>query len=344
VNESDQPVDSASARIFPWGDNRPTRRQRLVVAVVVTLLSAGTLCASFLQDPGRKTDFGLSWFSARAIVEHRDPYALVGPHSEYYNEYPLYYPAPAFVAALPFAALPEQPAAIAFVIVSVFLLVWGMTKDSWHRLPLIVSASFIDSVLAAQWTIILTAALFLPLLGALAVVKPQNGLPVLAAGSEKTFKAGLIGALVLIAASLVFLPSWPREWFAQINGSNPLRPPLFSLVGVFVALALLKWRRPEAWLLFLTACLPQTFMWYSALALLTIGATYREASFISLTSTVGFLLGNLAIYEKVAHLGLIAWTIYVASTFIPPLILILRRPNSGESPYWVRLLSGIAKR
>lgn len=330
--------------IFPWGDNRPTRRQRLVVCVVVTLLAAGTLYASFLQDPARKTDFGLSWFSARAMVEHRDPYPIVGPQGEYYNEYSLYYPATAFVAALPFAALPEQAAAIAFLAVSVFLLVWGMTSDSWHRLPLIVSASFMDSVMAAQWTIVLTAALFLPWLAALALVKPQNGIPVIAAGSGKTFKAGLIGGLLLLVASLIFLPHWPGEWFARINGSNPLRPPLFSPVGILVVLALLKWRRPEAWLLFLMACLPQTFMWYSALALLTIGATYREASFLSLTSTIGFLLGNLAIYEKVGHLARLTWTIYIATTYIPPLLLILRRPNNADVPYWLRPLSGTAKR
>jgi hypothetical protein len=201
-----------------------------------------------------------------------------------------------------------------------------------------------DSVLAAQWTIILTAALFLPWLAALSAAKPQNGLPVLAAGSKKTMTAGLIGAVLLFAVSLLFLPGWPREWFAHINGSNPLNPPLFSPVGALVVLVLLRWRRPEAWLVFLMACLPQTFMWYSALALLTVGATYREASFLSLTSTIGFLLGNLAIYKGVSHIGLVTWTTYIATTYIPPVLLILRRPNAGELPYWLRALSGIAKR
>ena len=110
----------------------------------MTLVATGTLWASFVQEPDRKTDFGLSWFSARAMVQHRDPYSIVGPGLEYHNDYPLYYPATAFVAATPFALLPENAAALAFVAVSVFLLVWGMTADSWHRLPLIVSASFMD--------------------------------------------------------------------------------------------------------------------------------------------------------------------------------------------------------
>ena len=328
----------AAEKIFPWGDNRPTRRQRLIVAIVVAVVSAATLYASFAQEPERKTDFGLAWFSARAIAEHRDPYPIVGPGKEYYNAYPLYYPATAFVAALPFAALPEQQAAIAFVTVSAFLLAWGMTADSWHRLPLVVSASFMDSVLAAQWTIILTAALFLPWLAAFAAAKPQNGIPVLGAGSDTTVKAGVLGAIALFVISLIMLPGWPSEWVSHVNGSNPLHPPLFHPIGALVILSLLRWRRPEAWLLFLTALLPQTFMWYSALALLTIGRTWREASLLSMTSTIGFLLGNLAIYKGVSHLGRVTWAIYITTTFIPPLLVILRRRNDGPSPWWISSL------
>jgi hypothetical protein len=330
----------ATAKIFPWGDNRPTRRQRFIVALVVTLISTATLYASFVQDPARKTDFGLSWFSARAMVQHRDPYSIVGPGREYFNAYPLYYPATAFVAATPFSVLPENLAALTFVAVSVFLLMWGMTADSWHRLPLVVSASFMDSVLAAQWTIVLTAALFLPWLAALMAAKPQSGLPVVAAGNRKTLFAAAIGAVILVLVSFLFLPHWPRAWLANLSSSTALRPPLFNPVGMFVVLVLLRWRRPEAWLVFLMACLPQTFMWYSALALLAVGATYREASMLSLISTTGFLLGNLAIYKGVSHLGRVAWMIYIASTFIPPVIVILRRRNERKSPAWLEYLVG----
>jgi hypothetical protein len=289
----------------------------------------------------RKTDFGLAWFSARAMFAGRDPYLLVGPGMEYFNPYHLYYPATAFVAAMPFAPLSEQAASIAFVALAAFLLVYGLTADGWHRLPLIASAAYMDSVLAAQWTIILTAAVFLPWLGLLAVAKPQTGLPVLAgATSRNAIVAGAIGALALLAVSLFLLPSWPSEWLAQIRSGNPLHAPLINPLGCLVALVLLRWRRPEAWLVFVTAMLPQTFMWYSALALLTVAATYREACALSLISTIGFLLGNLAIYKGISHLGTVAWMIYIAATFLPAVVVILRRPNEGAGPFW---LSWIAR-
>jgi len=330
--------------IFPWGNNHPTRRQRMTVSLIISIVAAATLYGSFVQDPSRGTDFGQPWFAARAMAQHRDPYPLVGPGREFPHEFTLYYPATAFLVALPFAALPQRSAAIIFVAVSVFLLTYGMTVDSWHRLPVLASASFMDSVLAAQMTILLTAALFLPWLAAFVAAKPQSGLPVLGAGSEKTLKAGIIGTVLLFAASLVLLPAWPVEWLANINADNTLHPPLLSPVGALVVLVLLRWRRPEAWLVFLMACLPQTFMWYSALALLTVGATYRETTFLSMTSTIGFLLGNLLIYERVGNLGLATWTVFVATTFIPAVFIILRRPNEGKGPFWLSSLMQLRAR
>jgi hypothetical protein len=296
----------------------------------------GVLYASFAQDPSRKTDFGLAWFSARAMFSGRDPYLLVGPGLEYVNPYHLYYPATAFVAAMPLAAFSEQVASLAFVALAAFLLVYGMTADGWHRLPLIASAAYMDSVMAAQWTIILTAAIFLPWLGILAVAKPQTGLPVLAGTPSRTaIMAGAVGALTLLVVSFLLLPSWPSEWFARIKGGNPLHAPLLNPLGCLTAFVLLRWRRPEAWLVFVTAILPQTFMWYSALSLLTVAATYREACALAFISTTGFMLGTLAVYKGISHLGMMAWTIYISTTFLPAVIVILRRPNEGVGPFWL---------
>jgi hypothetical protein len=89
----------------------------------------------------------------------------------------------------------------------------------------------------------------------------------------------------------------------------------------------------------LSAILPQTFMWYSALALLTVAATYREACVLSLISTSGFLLASLAVYKGVSHLGIMTWTIYVGASFLPAVIVILRRPNEGHGPFWLQWLA-----
>jgi hypothetical protein len=145
--------------------------------------------------------------------------------------------------------------------------------------------------------------------------------------------------VVLFAVSLFWLPSWPSEWLVRINAGNPLRAPLLNPLGCLVVLVLLRWRRPETWLVLVSAILPQTFMWYSALVLLTVAATYREACVLSLISTGGFLLASLAVYKGVSHLGIVTWTIYVGASFLPAVIVILRRPNEGHGPFWLQWLA-----
>jgi hypothetical protein len=77
-------------------------------------------------------------------------------------------------------------------------------------------------------------------------------------------------------------------------------------------------------------------MWYSALVLLTVADTYREACAISLISSSGFLLGSWLIYVGAPSLPIATWTIYIASTLLPCVVLILRRPAKGELPAWLR--------
>jgi hypothetical protein len=95
------------------------------------------------------------------------------------------YPATVIFLVLPFAWLPEPTAAASFGFVSSFVMAMGITKSGLHLLPLVLSVPFQSSAGLAQWSLLLTAALFYPVLGFLAVVKPQAGLPVLAAAREK---------------------------------------------------------------------------------------------------------------------------------------------------------------
>lgn len=328
-----------NAEGFPWGLNQPTRRQRVVVAFCVALFATAVLYASYLDNPGRKTDFSNVWFGALMMLHGRDPYPLLGPGLSFDMPFPLLYPASSFVIVLPFALVPEQAAALLFVAISVFLMVYGITAGSWHRLPILASAAFGDSILAAQWTILMTAALFLPWVSVFTPAKPQSGLPIIAASKSRVaVVVAALSALALVAVSLFMLPGWPREWFSIVSNAPYERPPIVNPLGWPVLLLLLRWRRSESWLVLATACLPQTFMWYSALALLTVGATYRQACAISLISTLGFLLGNWLIYVGAPHLPIATWTVYVGSTILPCVVLILRRPNEGPLPAWLGFL------
>jgi len=209
---------------WPFGKNEPTRRRRLLVALTISLLSAGMLYAEHPAPPGRTTDFDMVWFASRAMLVGRNPYPLVGPGKELDQQYPLLYPATAFVAVIPLARLSKQTATLTMVAISVFLLCYGMTVDSWHRLPILVSASFVESVTAAQWTILLTAVVFLPWLAALVSVKPQTGIPPLAGSRSKAaFWAALFGTAFLLAVSIYYLPSWPRDWLQALHTTSHIK-------------------------------------------------------------------------------------------------------------------------
>lgn len=330
--------DKAANHGFPWGNNNPTVRQRLIVSLLVAAVAAAIVFGDYGRRPDRRTDFTLSWFGAKATLDGRNPYALVGPGLEYDYEYRLLYPATSLVAAMPFTLLSNRNASITFVAISTFLLVYGITAGSWHRLPILPSAAFVESVHAAQWTIVLTAVLFIPWLAALSAAKPQSALPVLAGSTSRaSLLAAALGGIVLLALSFVLLPGWLSDWLPLARSADHIRAPLMGPVGFLILPVLLRWRRWEAWLVFASACMPQTFMWYSALVLLATAATYHEAIVLSLVSTIGFGLTLFAIEQNPPGLPRIMWTIYLCTTFLPVVIAILRRPNTGEPPAWMRL-------
>ena len=153
---------TTGAHGWPWGDNRPTLGRRIILAFLLAAASSAILYASLEARPGSHTDFDISWFGARAMLEGRNPYALVGPGLEFEWPYRLLYPATALVIAIPFTVFSLHVAAVAFVAMSTFALAFGITREGWHRLPLFASAAFIDSVMTAQWSILMSAALFLP--------------------------------------------------------------------------------------------------------------------------------------------------------------------------------------
>jgi hypothetical protein len=319
---------------FPWGRNQPTRLQRAVLSALVASLAFGFLYNSYLSHPSRTSDFANVWFGAKMMLQGTSPYSF----RIFNNGFPTLYPATSFVYGIPFTLFTERNASLIFVTLSALLMTYGITSDSWHRVPMLASAAFLDSVMAAQFTIVLTAALFLPWLSFLAPIKPQCGLPVLAASRARWVLMLAASAFMLVLAiSFLLLPGWPRDWLANLRTAPYERAPIFSPVGWVVSLLLLRWRRREAWLVLVSALLPQTFMWYGSLMLLTVANTYREACVLSAVSTFGFAIASYALYRGGEHVLLLTYTIYICSTYVACTIAVLRRPNEGELPAWMKL-------
>lgn len=323
-----------------WTNARPTRRQRVIIAIAAAAFGAGWWLLNQHVNGPHRTDFGVVWFGARALLQGANPYELIGPGRVFEWYTPLFYPATALVALAPFGLLPEQVASLTFVSASSFLLAYGVTRQSCHLLALFASQAFADCARAGQWSILFTAALFLPWLSFLAVAKPQSGIPLLAASSRKGLNAAVVGGLLLLAISLIMLPSWPLDWVASVGGGGH-RPVITARGGVLVLLLLSRWRRPESWLIIAMACVPQALAQYSVLMLLTVAATFREASALVLISIAGAFADPymMPAEHTTGELHALLAQVEIATAYLPATLVVLRRPNQGPSPAWLEIMS-----
>jgi hypothetical protein len=329
---------------WPWGENKPTRIRRILVAMLVATVAASLIYG--FQSNLHHSDFSRAWFAARALLDHQDPYTFAGPTPDmpFRWRYPLNYPATAFVAVMPLTPFSEKGADMLFVGVSVFALVYGMTARSWHLLPLVPSFSFFLNVQRAQWTILTTAMLFLPSAAFFVLTKPQFAFPPVAASENSRFwYAALIGGAVLLAVSLLFLPTWPAEWLYIVRHDNTvvLQAPITRPLGFLIPLVLLRWKHREAWFVFFLSCVPQTWDYYNTLPLLALAATYREACLLSLVSSLGGFVWFWSIQtlattpQEGTHYGAF---VIVLFAYLPTVLVILRRPNEGIPPVWLRFI------
>jgi hypothetical protein len=310
---------------------------RIAFAIVVGLVAASM---HYFRPSGNGglSDFSGVWYGSNMLLHGQNPYELIGPGRHVDLPSFLYYPAPALVAVSPFTLLSVESAGAAFIFVSAALLAYGITREGWYRLPVIASIPFMNAARLGQWSILLTAGLFLPWVAFFSAVKPQTSLPVLAgATSRRTIPFAVAGIVILSILGFILLPDWVPAWFRQLSTSQDFRPPFFSIGGIAIALVLLRWKRPEAWIVFTSACVPQTWYPYNALILLTVAWTYREACVLSLLSSLAWLA---AYYfapgeSRSPETQSLFRAVMIAFCFLPATIVVLRRPNVGPSPAWL---------
>lgn len=328
---------SSDTRRVPWSLPTPSVAARVIASVAIGLFAAA-LHYFKPGDNGGLSDFSLIWYGSKLLLHGQNPYVLIGPHLQIDLPSHLYYPAPALVAGIPFTLLPVGIAGAAFVFLSAGFLTYGITSDGWYRLPLLFSVSFFTAARLGQWSILFTAAVFLPILAVFAIAKPQASLPVLAgARTRSTFTFAVVGALFLVALSFLFLPTWVPDWAGRLSSAGYFRAPLMSVMGLPIAIVLLRWRRAEAWLVFISACVPQTWYPYNGLVLMAVASTYREASVLSLTSSVAWLIAYMALPGDSRSIETQAMFrgVLIAFCYMPAVIVVLRRPHDGYRPAWM---------
>lgn len=308
----------------PHNSGTMNRTVRIVLAVSIGLLAFGLSLWLRLLHRTPITDFDQIWIASRALIQHRDPYEAVR------NGFPMpfYYPLPAAVAALPFAALPITWAGPVFVGFGFALLAYGLLDRGGWALISFLSLPAWHAAVICQWSPVLAAAGLVPRLGWLVAAKPTTGVITVGAYfSRRRFLFNLAIAAGLVAVSFAVWPGWVGEWVDAVRGTHHFVPLIFRPGGVLLLLALLYWRLPEARLLAISAVVPQTGAPYDALVLALIPCTRVEALVFGLLSfaAMPFLItpsrSGEGFVRAVAH----NQTIYLVALYLPALAAVLWR-------------------
>ena len=291
-----------------------------------------------MREPQR--DFTQVWFAARAVLHGENPYALVGPGLAFDWPCPLLYPLTAAIAAMPLAALPQEWANTLFMLIGASAFAWALMRFGYGPLFGFASASMLFAVEAVQWSPLLAAAAVVSPLGIILAAKPTIGAAIFAA---RPTRWAIAGAIVLAALSLIADRTWIAHWLDAIARNARTVPPAapyqapVSVPGGVLALACLaRWRRPEARLVAVLACVPQTLLPYEWLYLFLVPRAWHEALLLAATSW-GALTWVLIHYSMndfprfITACGQAA----VIAMYIPATILVLRRPNEGALPVWL---------
>jgi hypothetical protein len=314
----------------------PRRTHRALIALGIGLFAASaSWFATHRASFGAPPDFHWSWLAAKAVVHGQNPYSTGS-----------LYPLPAFLAAVPFTPFASDVATALFSAVTSAILAWVVTRQSYDRLPLFLSAAFAHGAVQGQWSMLLTAAVFAPALSAAGAIKPNIGIGLLAYRPTWQTAAAM---LAFAALGLLIIPDWPRQWLATLGGpvtsGTPIHySPIRSPGGLVALLALLRWRRPEARLLAAMSIVPQSPFVYEVLPLFAVARTRFETYALVIGTDVA-----LAFYVLLPKKDMVAYFHYngiavFACVYVVALILVFRRANEGAVPVWLEAASGVLPR
>jgi hypothetical protein len=218
-------------------------RLRITVSAVVGLAS-GAFCWFLMKHFHQgAADFHWAVHLAQRLLAGQNPY-----------DTPLeQYPLPAALFALPFVRLRPETAAGIFYGLSSAALAFGLTRHSYRGLMIFLAYPYWAGMLAVQWSPVIAASAFFPLLLPLTMAKPQIGLPVFLTHASRR---GVVLSLIVGALTLAIMPKWPLIWIGQLRHYEHFIP-LLVLPGPLLLLALFRYRDRDAILLLLAACMPQ---------------------------------------------------------------------------------------
>lgn len=310
------------------------RHQRYLASLIVALATAAYAAARVVHEPSWPTDFDQLWHAGRALVQGEGPYDVIGPGHEFVWNWPLYYPLPAVVLALPLVQFPVAVARVIFSTIAGAVLGFSLGERIRTQWPLLLSAAYIIATSRTQWAPLLLAACWLPFAGAAIAAKPNVGLAVLAFLRGRALISATCAAAAVTLISTILRPSWIGEWRVAIAASPHIVAPIFLPGGFLLLLAALRYRRADARLLLALALMPHTPSLYDLLPLFVLARTQRECTVLAVLTHI--LFWSLLVTNGGAE----SFDVYAAALgrssilliYLPALVAVLLRPNVYEDP------------
>lgn len=311
----------------PTSPHRLTAADHLIISLALGGWGAFIAYFSMKSHPLHLAkDFSYPWRAARALLDGLDPYQVIQATGPYPYNAGFFYPLPGAILALPFAPLPPAIAGALFVGIGASLLAWGVIRSAPHRLWLFASAPFVQAAILGQWSPLLTAAALTPALQFVLAGKPTTGF---AAWIYRPTWRGVIGGLVVVAIAFVIQPTWLSDWRAAMPSTSRYRGPALTLMGAFLFLGLLRWRRREGRLFVALAIAPQLPVWYEQLMLWLIPSTRWRSLALTACSWVGYLIWYPN--RMSPQQNEIAFPLMLFSIYAPALVLLLLLPPREEA-------------
>ncbi|MFZ1053298.1 MAG: hypothetical protein WBP65_20565 [Candidatus Sulfotelmatobacter sp.] len=285
---------------------------RVVVSAAVGLAS-GIFCWFLMKHLHQDAaDFRWALRIAQRLLFRQNPY-----------DTPLeQYPLTAGLIALPFVRLQPEIAAGLFYGISSAALAFGLTRYSYRGLLIFLAYPYWAGLLTVQWSPVIAASAFFPLLLPVTMAKPQIGLPVFL---TRLSRRGLFACMIVAALSLMVMPRWPLLWIGQL-GHYEHFIPLLVLPGPLLLLALWRYRDRDAILLLLAACMPQRWF-FDSFILWLIPRSRREIVWTVFFSWGAGLWRWYHAPHSFTEVG--RWTVFFI--YLPMLAVVLRRHLSSPT-------------
>ena len=283
-----------------------------LVAALVFVLACRLLLYAWMPDRG--TDFDFLYQAAARLVAGENPYL---PATQWFP-----YPLPAVLLAVPFTAIPLSLARPIFDLLVGGAFVYALWRQrGTYALLAVASGAYLLAMWNGQTTPLMVAAALVPALGFLLAVRPNSAAALwIAWPSLRT----LLAASLVLALSLLVLPSWPWDWWLALPlDHTPLLPPILRPFGFVLLLAALRWRLAEGRLLLAIAFIPQTTLPYELVPLALIPANRLEM----LIYVAGTWIAVAA--TEALHGG---WPVTLCAVYLPLLYLVFRRQKSKRVP------------